>query len=161
LKKYLPFILLGLTLYFSSCCNSDSCIQVGGIPVSFSGFPAEELDTVYTIGYERNTGFSKILRDTVADTVQQSYSNAGAFVLKTRAASAGTSGALAGSTLSADYDWEIYIPSVNKRVRLSNYTFLTYTCHKCPRGNDEQVSSIAAVAQNGTFVSVDAVVIYH
>ncbi len=161
LKKYIPFVLLGLIVYCSSCCHSDSCVQVKGIPVSFSGFKAVDLDTIYTVGYEKVTGFTKIVRDTVVDTIQRSYSNDSMWALKTRAAATAAAGELAGSTLSGDYNWEIYIPSVKKRIHLSSYTYLSYTCHSCPRGNNEWVESLASVAINGEHVGIDAVVIYY
>ncbi|GAA4467468.1 hypothetical protein GCM10023093_23460 [Nemorincola caseinilytica] len=144
----------------SSCCKKESCLEVVGVPISFYGYRASEVDTIMITGYARGTGFAQVVREQQIDTVQASPDQDSVYVLKLKNSNAITVGALPGSGLTDAYDWQIYIPAVNQTIRISDYGYLTYRCGACGFDKGEDIHSLSTVNVNGASVKVDAVMIY-
>lgn len=157
LKKYL--IILTVCVAASSCCKKESCLEVVGVPLTFYGYNPADLDTLYITGYEKGTGFGKIGRDVQRDTVQAGF-EAGTYMLKLKDNTGISPGALPGSALPDDYDWQIYIPAVNQTIKVSDYGYHNYTCESCGRGKGREIQSLSSCTINGAIVQVDAARVY-
>jgi len=160
LKYYLTTILAAITISWASCCKKEACLEIAGVPITFYGYHAEDLDTIYTTGYEPGSNFSIVTRDTLMDTVQYSYGSETVFALKSRNEGGTTAGSLPGSALDATHEWRIYIPATDQTIRIYKYGYHHYTCHSCGSSKGEEKKSLSTCYINGTLVKVDAVMIY-
>jgi hypothetical protein len=161
LKKYILFLsLIVCFVAYSSCCKKEACLEVTGVPITFYGYNAVDLDTVYTTGYAPGTGFAKVTRERQADTIQKDYGSDTTFALMVRGGGGISAGALPGSALSDEHEWKIYIPALNQTIFISEYGYHSYTCNSCGSSKGSDVRSLSTCSVNGAHIAVDAVMIY-
>ncbi len=153
MKQKLLF-LSAATLLIASCCTKKACDDLDAVLVQFAGFQSSDIDTIYTTGYILGSNFAQVARPEQMDTAVH-YEDT-----LYRLASV-TNGYYDGGYLSDKYDWVVYIPSVNKTVRINNYGYNTFKCNRCfpysPPSN--KTRSLSTCSVNGQTVNARDVVI--
>ena len=103
--------LIPFSLIFSSC-GSYPCSEAPGLRISPVSFTDAERDTIILRKFTRNNGFTGLI-DTVIITTENTRFNVSNDTANIVAA--------AGDVfLSSKYDYEIYLPAVNKLTRISD-----------------------------------------
>ncbi|GAA4465978.1 hypothetical protein GCM10023093_19200 [Nemorincola caseinilytica] len=132
MKAVLALFVIVLTL--SACCTKKACVENDRITLQFYGFDTTELDTVYTTGYALGSGFTKVTREQRLDTTYlgQVDSNRSYYPYYNEG-------------LSDQYEWEVYVPAVNRTYRFTDYSYSTFSCN-CPQ---DKVRSLHGCKMNG------------
>lgn len=149
-------VVLLTSLLLSACCKKQSCTELTCLPVAFYNFAPEDLDTIYTTGYAIGSGFTQVMREKQADTVRAVEGQQGVYMLKVR----NGSGAGPDGALSDQYEWVIYLPSVNKTIELSDYDYSSYNCNKCGLRRGTPIRSLATVYVNSVKRSAGDIRVY-
>ncbi len=131
------FAIALLSLIFSSCCTKKYCVTWDTVYLSFQGFTPDELDTIYTTGYVRGSGFTQLAIDRKRDTV--SLNDDSTYYFRT----------IEGDLLGDICDWELYIPATGKTYRISDYSYSEFACN-CPKDKVRSLEGcrIDGVSQN-------------
>lgn len=159
MKKYLFFIFVA-AFAISSCCKKTACVEIHSIPVTFYGFTAAEVDTIYTTGYIAGSGFTNISRAEEKDTARHMYNLPdGTFSLELREPHLSSQFGHDASLYDA-HEWKIYIPSVNKTIFIHNYGYNSYRCNGCGFRRGEEVKSLSTCSVNDSTKKVDDIRIY-
>lgn len=138
MKKFILPILCA-SLAFSSCCKKIACVEMNGLSIQFIGFSPSEIDTIYTTGFRLNTTFTDTAETAKIDTVK--LSDGTTYLLHDF-----TSGGYTayGSSLTDNYEWRLYIPSINRTIHIFNYGYNTYRCSNgCGFKRGEEVKSLS------------------
>ena len=142
---------------FSACCRKVDCTEYHTIPVVFAGFTQDELDTIYTTGYEWGSSFTEIAVEQLRDTVIEDEGKQmlmhdyllGANIVER------------DYPLFDSYEWELYIPSVNRRVRIYNYKYTNFKCSACfPVERADRATTLHSCNVNDSGMRAQNVVIY-
>ncbi len=151
-------LLLCFSSYlFSACCRKVDCTERHTIPISFVGFSPEELDTIYTTGYERGSAFTNVVKDKLRDSVQEDGSN---YILMHEYPSGLNTGE-SDNSLYDLYEWELYIPSVNRTIRIFNYQYAKIKCSACyPVERADRIVSLNTCNVNDSVMRARDVVVY-
>ncbi len=132
------FVLLAVSISFNSCCK-EACLG-NIITISLENYRRHEVDTLFFIGYERNSNFV-IKRDSVGYFIPNAAND--------------TMKATHAHSVYTDQDWIIKVPSVSKEFRISNYETVTARC-SCGNKKYEIVKSfkVNGSTETSTFISL-------
>jgi hypothetical protein len=130
-----------------SCCKgtADECISKSGVQINFSGFSPQDLDTVYTTGYQIGTGFGTITQPEFADTsilYRQPYTTTGQLTYPLRESK----------------DWKVYIPSIKRTYYVYGYKFNKTYCKNCAKRVD--VYNLDSCWINDTLYDASSITFY-
>ena len=60
-------------------------------------------------------------------------------------------------TLYDSREWKIFIPSVNRTILISDYSYNTFDCNSCGSSRGERITSLNTCSVNGTMQQANAV----
>ncbi len=155
MKKHLLFVCIA-SYILTSCCSKTDCNDNHSIPIEFRGFTLDEIDTVYTTGFAANSSFTDTTKETQRDTTIGGDST---YILRHGYFTRSTV-VIQGLNLSDLHDWKLYIPAINRTVRIYNYTYNTYRCGGCRPGRGMKVSSLANCNVDDSIKNASNIVIY-
>ena len=103
-----PLVFIAVIIALHSCGTYD-CAEADGLRIGGVSFTAAELDTIILRKFVKGTGFTQLI-DSVFVTdyyqVTNDTATAGAF--------------LSSDRLKSKYDYQIYIPSINRLVKITD-----------------------------------------
>jgi hypothetical protein len=114
--------VVGFTLY--ACCKAE-CIKDDSLTVTFQNFRHRDTDTVLLVRYKKGAAITQPL-----DSLWK-YS---------ASVTPDTTFSRLNVQLEGDTDWQVYIPSLNKRYFITDLIVASSECH-CERGRSEYVRS--------------------
>ena len=106
------FICIISLAFFSGC--ERECYP-GEINLTFVGFARADIDTLIIRAYTANDNYSHLL-----DTVLENVGYASIFIVSNDSLVVYLNSSDLYHTITAGYDWQIYIPAKNRTVRISN-----------------------------------------
>ena len=147
LLRLFSVLLLIIILTSCSTCRSleDLCLgvyELGG-PIKLYNFQKGDLDTVIIKKYGQGSNFLKLLD---SNYVSAEYIPNGppSYEINT-------------NNMSIDNDWEIYLPEIKQKYRISNFSITKIKCDKCDKTPQEDVIqsySVNGKMQQGSSVSI-------
>lgn len=146
LKK--AFTGIACCLILSSCYKEFNCIDPE-IHTAFIGFSISDLDTLVIRKYKANTNFQNLI-----DTLQLVYEKIGYYNIKNDTTYVSVSDGYNG--MQVDYDWQLFIPALNKQVFVTDIISENKTYKKgigtmCV--SSPCINSIFSLKVNGTKVN--------
>lgn len=145
----------------SSCCKKILCVENKTIMVTFHGFTKEEVDTIYTTGYQLGSGFTIVGRPQQRDTAMHDNSTPDSVysLFISRQYNSFTSYTAYG--LNDDYEWKLYIPATGKTITIRNYGYQSYRCSNgCGFRKGQEVKSLSTCSVDNTIMPVGNIRIY-
>lgn len=140
-------LLALLTTGLSSCCTKKACADLASVEIQLFGFDPADVDTIEVTGYALNSNFTQKTRDT---HITSGYSQPGnKYIIFDN-----------GNFLSDQQDWEVYIPAVNKTIRVSGYGYNSYSCNNCPIDREDKVHTLSTCSINGVITNANNVEVY-
>ena len=111
-RQFLLFISLAILL-LTSCGKDHECDCIdASIQTSFIGYPMDDIDTFIIRKFKAADNYQTLL-----DSIRVGYGGIGAY---TNLHDTTTVTVYNNKVLSAGYDWQIFIPAVNKTILLSD-----------------------------------------
>ena len=137
-RKYF-FLILACTVTFAFCDRKCPC-EKADAPFQLISFQKNEIDTVIIRRFIKGTGFQSLKDTLIADSTNTFYEKTGGDTVQIVTDPKGH--------VVSDFDFEIYIPSVNRLTKISAITeqFNEGLCGHC-------VNFIQSYSINGTEVT--------
>ncbi len=142
--------LLLLTLLvagLSACCTKKKCAELSSVEIKLQGFTAAEVDTIEVTGYALGSNFTNKTRD--KHIASGYYQPDAVYIVMDN-----------GNFLSDQYDWEVYIPAVNKTIRVSGYGYNSYSCNNCFLIKEDNIRTLSTCTINGVVTNANDVEVY-
>lgn len=111
-------ISLSLLLLLAGCCKQYDCYYSHSVSVYFWSYQPDELDSLVITGYKKGDNeFSEISVPEYIDAVstEELFTD-------------DENGPAYRYLLNTGHDWEIFLPSDNRRFRIHDYTFTEVSC---------------------------------
>jgi hypothetical protein len=154
--KWRLFISLFLVIVLYSCTTEQPCFNTA-IQPSFIGFAPHETDTFILRRYKANSSFNLLIDSfriysTYYNTYQFAHDTVNVFVQAGK-----DSIPLFTGQIQVGYDWQVYIPSVNKTISISNIVDEKKTI-KCHSGFPVMDKSVCNCQNPILYMKIDSLV---
>lgn len=146
--KTCMFIIVVLLTAIVAGCGTEQCIN-GPVNLSFVSFPATATDTIVLKQYFKNATFDSLLQSTTFTKATGSYNQAGDTL------------SVGQAYLDANYDYTIFLPAVNRLLKISHITVeqrevhLGFSTYKT-----ECLNPIKSYTLNGQVISTNSYILY-
>jgi hypothetical protein len=152
MKKQFIYIALFIAIVHCSACGYDNCGPSEGLRIATIGMTPSQIDTIILRKFARGSGFTNRIDTVLIDSTKAYFQ----FPYTTKDTS--FMGILSEQTLlKSQYDYEIFIPSVNRLVRVSDINEPQQRMKKTfPSTKTYCINNIQSFQQDGSLVTLKA-----